>query len=728
MFELPEKNSILETYMRTVREVVDRMDDMVVQVSLIRRLSGLLKGGGITDDISNRIAAVIVEELEIECCAVLLRGPDGLLKVEGIKSVFGEFSADTDIQSSISIITKLAAIAGAGNQLLVVDDINNNHCLLDGAHHSLGDRSIIALPLIDQDKVFGVLCATHSAKGYFSEKRQGNLNIIAEHVSVVLVTAGLHDELRQKNQLLEQKVDQRTVQLHQINGELAHKSSELEKFEENYFDLVENSSVMTFRVNERGCLIEANDSLCGFLGKSLEELKQMKIFDFIKEEDRDQVLGMFEKVINHGEAKGEEYRVVNDKLELKNVQINASAQHDTLGNYTGIKIYMIDISEIKLLEHQLSQSRKTEVIGTLASGIAHDFNNMLGGVLGYASYLKNSIEPDNKIFKHLETIEKSASKATKLTKQLLRLSRKEEYDPEPVNFNQVVNESITLLNGSIGEKITIELNLTENLKNVFADATQMSQIVINLCLNAVSAMPAGGVLDISTENVYLDEDFCSSRDNMVPGDYVQFVVSDTGTGMTSEVMSRIFDPFFTTKKAAEGTGLGLPMVARIISNHKGTVTVKSQIGKGSTFTIYLAAETKKGIRRDEPAYEVRRGNETILVVDDEVIIREVASDILGSLGYEVLSAANGREALTIYNQKKDDIDLVIVDILMPGMGGCELLKKLKVSNSDVKAIFSSGFSEETDTVRDAKSDNLDFLPKPYRVNEISEIVRNTLDH
>ena len=727
MFEFPEKNSILETYMRTVREVVDRMDDMVVQVSIIRRLSGLLKGGGITNDISNRIAAVIVEELEIECCAVLLRGADGLLKVAGIKSVFGEFNADTDIQSSISVLTKLATIAGVGNQLLVIDDINNSHCLLEGAAPSLSARSIIALPLIDQDQVLGVLCATHSERGYFSEKRQSNLNIIAEHVSVVLVTAGLHDELRHKNQLLKQKVDQRTVQLHKINGELAHKSSELERFEENYFDLVENSCMMTFRIDERGCLLEADESLCGFLGKSLEELKQMKIFDFVKEDERDQVLGMFDKVINHGEVKGVEYRIVSNKRELKNVQINASAQYDSLGNYTGVKIYMIDISEKKILEQQLSQSRKMEVIGTLASGIAHDFNNMLGGVLGYASYLKNSIEPDNKIFKHLETIEKSASKATKLTKQLLRLSRHEEYDPESIDFNQVVNESITLLNGSLSENISLKMDLATELDNVFADATQMSQIVINLCLNAVNAMPDGGVLEISTENVYLDENFCDTRENMVPGDYVRFVVRDTGTGMTPEVMSKIFDPFFTTKKAKEGTGLGLPMVTRLISNHKGTITVESQIGKGSTFTVYLAAEPCKKTRRDEPVYQASRGNETILIVDDEATIREVASDILGSLGYEVLSAASGREALTIYDQKKNNIDLVIVDILMPGMGGCELLEKLKVSNSGVKAILSSGFSEETDAVRDIKSDHIDFLPKPYRVNEISEIVRKNLD-
>ena len=727
MLEFPEKKSILETYMRTVREVVDHTDDMVMQVSVIRRLSGLLKTGDITEDISNRVAALIADELEIECCAILLRGPDELFKVEGIKSVFGEFNPETDTHSSIDAITRLATIAGVGNQLLVIDDINESHCLLEGACRSISDRSLIALPLVDQDKVIGVLCATHSQKGYFSEKRQNNLSIIAEQVSVVMVTAGLHAELRRRNQLLEQKVDQRTVQLHKINGELAHKSSELEKFEESYFDLIENSSMMTFRMDKRGCLIDANESLCQFLGKSLEKLKKMKIFDFVKKDDHDQVLSMFERVIKNGETKGEEYRVVSNKTEIKNVEINATAQHDSTGNYTGVKIYMTDISEIKLLEHQLSHSRKVEVIGTLASGIAHDFNNMLGGVLGYASYLKNSIEPDNKIFKHLETIEKSATKATKLTKQLLRLSHQEEYDPEWIGFNQIVDESITLLNGSLSEHISLELHLADELENVFADSTQMSQIVINLCLNAVNAMPEGGLLDISTKNTYLDENFCQAHENLVPGNYMQLVVRDTGTGMTPDVMSRIFDPFFTTRKATEGTGMGLSMVTRIVSSHKGAITVESQSGEGSTFTVYLPAEPQKETRQEEPVYQVSHGNETILVVDDEAIIREVASDILESLGYEVLSAADGQEAMTIYHERKYDIDLVILDILMPGMGGSELLEKMKVSNTDVKAIFSSGFSEETEAVKDAKSSHLDFLPKPYRVNEISEIVRKSLD-
>jgi len=722
-----EKNSSLETYMRTVREVVDRMDQMVAHVSIIRRLSGLLKTEHGLDDICHRIAAVIVQELEIEGCAVLLRQDQGQLAVKGIKSVFGEFGEQTDIQPPVSMLKKFAAIAADSNRLVVVDDIKDSQYMTGALDSGFSDRSLIGLPLIDQDRVLGVLCATHSEKGYFSEKRQRNLNIIAEHVSVVVVTAQLHNELRNKNQWLERRVDQRTVQLQQINNELVQKSSQLQKFEENYRDLVENSSLMMLRVDERGNVLEANKSLCSFLGLSLDDLQQKKIFDFVKEEDCDLLLAIFHEVIEQGQAKGEEFRMFDRHRKLKYVQVNASAQYDSLGKYTGVMMYLLDVTDKKLLEHQLSQSCKMEVIGTLASGIAHDFNNILGGIVGYASYLKNTIEPGNKMLKHIETIEKSANRATRLTKQLLRLSRDDQYKPELIKLNQIINESMTLLNGSISENINVELNLAQDLENIIADPTQMQQMVMNLCINAVNAMPDGGILELITANVHLDQNFCQERDNLTPGDYVQLVVRDTGIGMSPEVISKIFDPFFTTKKATEGTGLGLSMVVRIIASHKGTITVESQSGGGSTFAVYLPVARHKARKQEKQKQQAYHGHETILVVDDEAIIRQVASDILQSLGYEVMSAASGPEALSIYDANADRIDLIILDMLMPGMSGCEVLERLKQRNNGVRTILSSGFSQDTEPIKSIRDRELHFLQKPYSLEEISEIVRKSLD-
>ncbi|MBI5199594.1 MAG: response regulator, partial [Nitrospirae bacterium] len=343
----------------------------------------------------------------------------------------------------------------------------------------------------------------------------------------------------------------------------------------------------------------------------------------------------------------------------------------TIGQMVATEFEMKEKEEEEArIREELFQTQKMDAIGVLAGGIAHDFNNILQGILGYASLLKMKISENDPIYKPLEVIEHSAESAADLTKQLLGFARKGKYFIEPINLNNVVENVRKIITRTFDRAIEIKANINSDLWTIEGDKSQIEHVVLKLCINARDAMPAGGVIRIDTlnsENKVGD----ALHSTVIPGRYAVLKISDTGKGMDQEIKNRIFEPFFTTKGIGKGTGMGLAMVYGIVKNHNGFITVDSEIGKGSTFTVYFPA-VEKEIKRDEPELkEIPRGRGTILVVDDEEFIRALSKEALGGLGYNVLEASNGEEAIEIYKNQRDNIELVVLDLIMPKMGGKE---------------------------------------------------------
>jgi len=381
--------------------------------------------------------------------------------------------------------------------------------------------------------------------------------------------------------------------------------------------------------------------------------------------------------------------------------------------------------EKEALKEQLFQAQKLEAIGTLAGGVAHDFNNMLQGILGYAAYLKMKVPVEDPMHEPLTVIEHSAERAADLTKKLLGFARKGKYLIGPMNLNAIVENIVAITARTFDRKIKTETTLAPDIYTIEGDKSQLEHVILNICLNSRDAMPEGGILSIETFNAEITKE-TKPHSYMKEGKYVVLKVLDTGTGMDEETQKRVFEPFFTTKEVGKGTGMGLPMAYGVVKNHNGFITVDSAPGKGSTFTIYLPATEKKAEKETAVLKPLHKGKGTILVIDDEEIIRNVARDILHELGYDTILASSGKEGVKIYADKKDFIDLVILDMIMPEMEGKETFKKLKEINPDVKILISSGYNQDSLPEQVMDSGEAGFIQKPYNINEIAEIIKKGL--
>jgi len=397
------------------------------------------------------------------------------------------------------------------------------------------------------------------------------------------------------------------------------------------------------------------------------------------------------------------------------------------GKLVNVVSMMEDVTERRLLEEQLIQSQKMESIGLLAGGIAHDFNNILGGILGYASFVKAQVPKEDKIYPHLETIERSALRAAELTSQLLGFARGGKYVVGPLQINDLVRETAELLRGTIETTIVMETGLDPSSPVIEADASQIQQVLMNLCVNARDAMPGGGELTITTMRLDMPDAFLRSIPEGRGGSFVRIEIADTGIGIDRSIRGKIFDPFFTTKEKGKGTGLGLATVYGIVKNHNGFINVESEMGEGTTFSVYIPAVDKAAAKVVEIESRPRGGQETILVVDDEETIRLLVQDILEDLGYNVLSAGDGFEAVALYREKAGTIGLVILDMTMPGMGGRETFEKLKEMNPGVRAILSTGYSEDERARQMLAMGVKSFVQKPYRIDDLALAVRRILD-
>jgi PAS domain S-box-containing protein len=492
----------------------------------------------------------------------------------------------------------------------------------------------------------------------------------------------------------------------------------LRESEEKYRTLFEESKDVLFIAAPEGRLLDMNAAGVELFGySSKEEILQINIANdlYVNPRDRDR----FRDAIEHaGFVK--DYEITLKRKDGRKIimLVTSTLMKNEQGQVVAYRGILRDITEKKQLEQQLLQAQKMESIGTLAGGIAHDFNNILGGILGYASFMKSKVEPNHPFFNYVDTIEKSAIRASELTAKLLTFARGGKYDVKPIDITRVIGETLDIIGRTLDKSIEIEVKHDKALPTVEADASQIQQILLNLCLNARDAMPAGGKLMIETFLAVFDADYAARFLGAKPGIYVAISVTDNGIGMTEETKQRIFEPFFTTKEKGKGTGLGLSMVYSVAKNHGGFVSVYSELGIGSTFKVYLPASGKPESKPASPREILEGHNELILVVDDEAAIRSLAKDSLEAYGYRVVTTEDGAEALKIYESRKHEIDLVILDMVMPKMGGLEVFLRLKTLNPSVKALLSTGYSQNGKAQEILDSGVMGFIQKPYQLNEL----------
>ena len=387
-----------------------------------------------------------------------------------------------------------------------------------------------------------------------------------------------------------------------------------------------------------------------------------------------------------------------------------------------------DITEYRQMEIQLREAQKMEAIGTLAGGIAHDFNNLLMGIQGYTSLMLLEIDQKHPFYENLEAIEKQVRSGADLTRQLLGYARGGRYEVKPTDMNELVEQTLNMF-ARTRKELNVHRSFGEAPWVVDVDRNQIEQVLLNLFLNAWQAMPGGGDLYLETANVKFNEEEAADID-VVPGRYVKISIRDTGVGMDEWTRERIFDPFFTTKEMGRGTGLGLATVYGIIRGHQGFIKVHSEKGVGTIFMIYLpASETR--LEKEEkirPSQELKKGGETILLIDDEEVVLIVTRRMLRMLGYSVITVSSGPEALEVYRSRRDEIALVILDLIMPGMGGREVFERLKRINAGVRVILSSGYSVEGQAQDVIDQGAMAFIQKPFSANNLSEKIREVLDH
>ncbi len=427
----------------------------------------------------------------------------------------------------------------------------------------------------------------------------------------------------------------------------------------------------------------------------------------------------------------EEIKTVRRRKDGSHIQISLTmfSIRDADGDVIGISAVARDIGERTELEARLRQAQKMEAVGRLAGGIAHDFNNLLTVIGAHSSFLLESVAPDDPSYEDAEAIQKATMRAAGLTRQLLAFSRKQILKPTSLALNDIVGETRKMLRRLLGEDIEIRTDLSGDLGRVIADASQINQVLVNLAVNSRDAMPHGGVLTIATRNVEIHAGTAGARSALPAGGYALIEVRDTGVGMDAATMARLFEPFFTTKPPGKGTGLGLATVYGIVKQSSGYVVAESKLGLGTTFDIYLplVAVTDQAVEPRAAKSATARGVETVLIVEDETPVREIAERVLKRQGYVVLTAASGADALALSDAFRSPIHLVVSDAVMPGMGGAEVVERLQAQRPRLKALLMSGYTDDEIVRRGIVSSTVRFIQKPFEPAEFARAVRNALD-
>jgi PAS domain S-box-containing protein len=537
------------------------------------------------------------------------------------------------------------------------------------------------------------------------------------------VLADAIDTMRTKLRSSYTKLEQRVIEC-----TLAEES--LRKSEEQYRAIFNNAAVGIDVVGKDGYFSQVNWAFANMLGYTQEELKRTTPIDITHPDDRDLSATNLHALLQ-GDV--DKFRMVK-RFIMKNgsvrwVDLSVSPISGPGGAVDTTVGVIVDITDRKSLEDQLRQAAKMEAIGQLAGGVAHDFNNLLTAILGYSGIVLQRLSEDDVSREKIVQIARAAERAAELTKQLLAFSRKQMLEVRPMNLNDTISDLEVMLKRLIGEDIELVTSLDPSIGSTQADPGQVEQIIINLCVNARDAMVRGGKLSIETSNVTLGEEYCRAHAEVDPGEYVLFSVSDNGVGMDSQTRTRIFDPFFTTKEKGVGTGLGLSTVYGIVKQHQGHIAVYSEAMRGTTFKVYLPrVDTPvKSKAKASPVQLERHGVETLLVVEDDQFVRDLACELLEMLGYSLLNAQDPKEAIQVAAAYEGTIHLLLTDVILPQMDGRTLFNRLSPLRPEMKVLYVSGYTENFIVDHGVLEAGVHFLQKPFTLNSLAHKVREVLD-
>jgi PAS domain S-box-containing protein len=549
--------------------------------------------------------------------------------------------------------------------------------------------------------------------------------------------------LREREKWLRERVEERTaalrveVQERKRAEEAVQQANESLARAERRYRLMFNSgsdALFVYKIGADGLpeqFLEVNDNACRYLGYTREELLRMRIFDIAAPENDPDAHAVTKRIVAEGQLVWEKTYIAKDGRRIP-VEINAHVFD--LDGSPAIISSVRDITERKeaelaraKVEEELRQAQKLESVGRLAGGVAHDFNNLLTVINGYSGFLLKRLNDADPLRQFAEAIGNAGERAASLTKQLLAFSRKQVIEPRLLNLNSTITDAIPLLQRLIGEDIALTTRLDSLLGQVMADPDQIHQVLMNLAVNARDAMPDGGRLSVETTNVDLGEDDAATQHDAAPGPYVLMTVADTGHGMDETIRQQVFEPFFTTKEFGKGTGLGLSTVYGIVRQSGGWIDVRSEVGVGTSFKIYLPRIDGPPLpERKEAGASTEQGNETILLVEDQAAVRSYTNAALDRYGYHIIEASGGEEAIAVAGRHSGRIHLLLTDVVLPGMNGKELSERLKLARPDLKVLFTSGYTADVIAHRGVLDHGVSFLQKPYSLDELAAKVRELL--